>query len=79
MGKIIEFMEIHRIFGIKNVILYDLIESTKGVMAVIKYYLDIGFLSKSSYVFVLPLSAVFKYHILLLLPLLPPLNEVAGR
>ena len=47
--KIIEYMEIHKIFGIKHVILYDLVKPTKGVRDVIKYYKDIGFLSKSQY------------------------------
>ena len=44
--KIIEFMELYRILGIKHAVLYDVENSTTKVMQVIKYYMDIGYLSK---------------------------------
>ena len=44
--KIIEFIELYRILGIKHAVLYDVENSTSKVVDVIKYYMDTGFLSK---------------------------------
>ena len=44
--KIIEFIELYRILGIKHAVLYDAENSTSEVMQAIKYYRNIDFLSK---------------------------------